>query len=147
MAVKRQIRYIKDGDQRNYPPGLTRDQLIAGDFLPPNTKISELKITGIPGLGFYLNDTPSCLRLINRVANESNQTIRIDPNNVDHILKLATYDSPKDLNNIEIVLSHATVYSIKFEAESIDRLNAYNNLSTVNTSHTQKWLIIDYVTE
>lgn len=147
MATKKQIRYIADGDKRNYPENLTRDMLVGGDFLPKNTKITSLKISGIPGMGFYLNDTPNCIRLINRVANANNETILVDPNSASHLLTLGTYNSPKDSKNVEIVLSHAVVYSIRFDAASVDRLIEYNNLSSIVRSNAQKWLIIDYVTE
>ncbi len=58
MKIKQaQIRYIKDGDSRNYPQGLTAQDLISGAFLDGSTRLTELKISCIYGLKFYLNDT------------------------------------------------------------------------------------------
>ena len=63
MAKKvKQMRYVKDGDSRNYPANLTAEMLISGSMFDSSIRISNLKISGgVFGIKFYLNDTPTAL--------------------------------------------------------------------------------------
>ena len=64
MALKTvQIRYIKDGDSRNYPKDLTAAMLTSGSFLDSSIRIVELTIQGNLDLAFYLNDTITPIRI------------------------------------------------------------------------------------
>lgn len=131
VRKQRQMRYVKDGDPRNYPAGLTKEQLISGTCWDTNTRIVELSIQAVIGFGFYVNDTPTPLRILN---------YQYDPNSTNAKMQIASrkFTFPKS------VLQMAPIYNIKMEAESMQRLINYN--STYGEAD-EIWLFIDYINE
>ena len=51
-----QFIYNNAQSSKNYPPDLTKEALISGNFLPANKTISQLGVRALPGTKFYLND-------------------------------------------------------------------------------------------
>lgn len=127
VRVQRQFRYIKDGDARNYPTSLTRDQLISGAFLDQSTRITHLEINALVGFGFYLNNTPTMVRIMHPGDPSTNEV---------ESRRIVIPDS---------VLAMNPVYNIKIDAASLDRLIRWNNSSAGNGNEI--WLFIDYISE
>ena len=124
---QRQIRYIKEGDPRN-SAGATRASLIGGSLFSASTRITELTIGSMIGFGFFINDTPSPIRILKHG----------DPTGKEQdYANHETYIFPQD------VLNMAPIYNIKCEAASIDRLNEWNN----NNPTHEEWLFISYTEE
>lgn len=121
---KRQIRYIKEGDSRN-STGANRINLISGALFSGATRIVDLQISAIPGFGVYINETPFPIRVLSNG----------DINTVDKFM----YKFP------ESILQMQPVYNIRCEAESLDRLQRYNQDSAF--SGDPHYLLIDYVEE
>lgn len=114
MKIKTsQVRYIRDGDSRNYPVGITAQDLISGAFLKDSIRITELTISGLYGLKFYINDTPTPLEILPESVNLSNVFA------ADAISW--TFDSKKN-NNMPI-------YSIRIDCRSLARFLQYNKNS------------------
>lgn len=112
MIIKQgQVRYIKDGDSRNYPLGLTAKDLVSGTVFNDIVKITELSISGYLGLKFYLNDTTTPLMILPDSLNE-------DPINpgLTYMWKLNT-----DL------ISDFPIYTIKLDARTLNDFLLYNN--------------------
>lgn len=129
MATQRQkqIRYIKEGDPRN-SEGATRANLIGGALFSASTKITQLNVGCMVGFGFFVNDTPTPIRILrNGDPTESADVYAI----------YETYTFPQD------VLKMSPIYNIKCEAASIDRLNEWNH----NNPNNEEWLFIDYTEE
>ena len=133
MAIQkqRQIRYIKEGDLRN-SPGANRATLIGGALFSASTKIVSLKAGCMVGFGFFINDTPSPIRILRN--GNLYQTSQDESASIYALHE--TYEFPSD------VIKLSPIYNIKCEAASIDRLNEWNQ----NNSQ-EEWLIIDYVEE
>ena len=127
VQKQRQIRYVKEGDPRN-SPGATRASLIGGSLFNANTRITSLSIGSIVGFGFFVNDTPSPLRVLK---------------NGDPTQDAESYGLHETYTFPPSVLKMAPIYNIKCEAASIDRLNAWNNANTQN----EEWLFINYTEE
>lgn len=121
---KKQIRYFSEGDSRN-SVGATRANLIAGTLFGASTRIIELRVTAIPGFGFFVNDTPFPIRVL--AYSGINQD---DDRNF-------YYDIPSE------VLALQPIYNIKCEASSLTRLGQYNTRFPDDTYP----LLIDYVEE
>lgn len=120
---KKQIRYLKEGDARN-SSNASYETLVAGTLFNTSAHITELKVSAIPGFGFYVNNTPWPIRvLVNGRINE-------DPD-------MFTYTFPAN------VLASQPIYNIKCEAESVKRLSDYNT-AYPNDPH---YLLIDYIEE
>lgn len=124
---QRQIRYIKEGDPRN-STGATRASLIGGSLFPASTRIVELSVGAMVGFGFFVNDTPTPLRVL-RYGDPTESS--------DAYSRHETFNFPQS------VLNMAPIYNIKCEAASIDRLNEWNN----NNSNNEEWLFISYTEE
>lgn len=56
MRIK-QFRFYKDGSNKNYPGGLTKDDLVSGNAFVDCGSIYQLGIQTSPGTKFYLNDS------------------------------------------------------------------------------------------
>lgn len=126
MALRqKQIRYIKDGDARNFPAGLTRNQLVGGTIWDSKTRIVSLTISALIGFGFYVNDTPTMIRILH------------PGNPIEQGSSSYTFTFPAR------VLNMSPIYNIKMDAASVDRLIAWN------TGHPteERWLFIDYVND
>lgn len=125
VRKKKQMRYVKDGDARNYPADLTRDQLIAGTRWGTDTRIVELTINAMVGFGFYVNDTPTMIRILHPGDPTQNET------------ESRKFTFPAN------VLQMNPIYNIKIDAASLARLIAWNQSHVGN----EIWLFIDYVNE
>ena len=123
MKIKQaQIRYVKDGDDRNYPANLTAKDLISGAFLNDTIRITGLRISCIYGLRFYLNDTFIPIEILpQRVLAQANGL------NGESI----TWDY--DTTNIK----NLPIYSIIIDGRSLQRFLQYNK-------NKNDFLIIDY---
>lgn len=121
----RQIRYFREGYPGN-SEGATRANLIGGALFDGNTKIVSLQITALIGFGFFVNDTPSPIRILHNG----------DP--------VADYSTHCTFTFPEQIIQLAPIYNVKCEASSIDRVDAWN--SQYGDSQPE-WLIIDYVEE
>lgn len=123
MKIKQaQIRYIKDGDARNYPVNLTAQDLISGAFLSDTIRITQLKISCIYGLKFYLNDTITPLEIL--------------PQEIESIEDGLIGESVTwqyDTSNIK----NMPIYNIKIDGRSLQRFLKYNE-------NGNDFLIIDY---
>lgn len=120
---KRQIRYVLEGDARN-STGATRANLIGGTLFSSGTRIVELRVTAIPGFGFYVNDTPFPIRVLANGSTDKDAD------------QMFYYDFPAE------VLALQPIYSIKVEAASLKRLTDYNSQFS-----PPYYLMIDYVEE
>lgn len=125
IRKQRQLRYIKDGDVRNYPANLTRDQLVGGTIWNQNTRIVQLEINAMVGFGFYVNDTPTMIRILHKE----------DPTLDEIASRKFTFPTS--------VLQMNPVYNIKMDAASVDRLIAWNTAYPGN----EVWLFVDYILE
>lgn len=71
MAIKKvkQFRYYNDAeakpDGKNYPEGLTKSQLVSGDFIKKYTPIKQLGIQAFPGAKFYINNSDYVIEIGN----------------------------------------------------------------------------------
>lgn len=120
MKIKQaQIRYIKDGDSRNYPQGLTAQDLISGVFLDGSTRLIKLKISCIYGLKFYLNDTITPLEILPQKIVSINDGLSDESTSWNY-----------DVENMPI-------YNIRIEGNSLKRFLDYNK-------NGNDFLIIDY---
>lgn len=113
-----QIRYIKDGDSRNYPEKLTAKDLISGSFLSGSTRIINLTITCIYGLKFYLNDTTTPIEILPQKFSTANS--------LSEELIAWKYD-----------VNGMPIYNIKIDGRSLQRFLGYNE-------NGSDFLIIDY---
>lgn len=57
----KQFRYFKSGSTKNYPDGVILEDFVAGTAFLNNYPIVHLGIQTIPGVKFYLNNTPNTL--------------------------------------------------------------------------------------
>lgn len=57
----KQFRYFKNGSAKNYPSGVVLEDFITGTAFLDNYPIVHLGIQTIPGVKFYLNNTPNTL--------------------------------------------------------------------------------------
>lgn len=57
----KQFRYFKNNSTKNYPVGVVLEDFITGTAFLGNYPIVHLGIQTIPGLKFYLNNTPNTL--------------------------------------------------------------------------------------
>lgn len=55
MKLIRQFRYYGDNDSRNYPEGLSMDQLVYNNIFGGLSSITQLGIQGRPGTMMFLN--------------------------------------------------------------------------------------------
>lgn len=125
VRKKRQMRYVKDGDSRNFPAGLTKEQLIAGSRWGTDTRIVELTINALVGFGFYVNDTPTMIRILRPG----------DPTTAETESRKFTFPTS--------VLQMNPIYNIRMDAASMERLIQWNQTHVGN----EIWLFIDYVNE
>lgn len=123
MAKKvKQMRYVKDGDSRNYPANLTAEMLISGSMFDSSMRISDLKISGgVFGIKFYLNDTPTAL------------STRVN-GLYDEMTRGAWSFDTKNLSQISI-------YSLRFDADSI---KTFLNANRILDDDDPLYLFIDY---
>lgn len=121
------MRYVKDGDERNYPQSLTREQLISGVFLDQSTRIVSLEINALVGFGFYLNNTPTMIRILHPDSPSQSEV------------------ESRRIVIPQTVLAMNPIYNIKFDAASVDRLIAWNTSAAGNDNEV--WLFIDYINE
>lgn len=125
MAIKvGQMRYVGDGDARNYPTNLTAAMLTSGAMFENSIRISELSISADFGIKFYLNDTPSPLSTRNNTI--ANKEIR------------GTWTLPTGKDKV----NNMPIYSVRFDAASLKQFLDNNKLLT-----TPQYLFIDYVYE
>lgn len=138
MALKTsQIRYIKDGDPRNYPANLTAAMLTSGSFLDSATRITRLIVQGNFDLAFYLNDTIT--------------PIRIAPSNLN------TGDHQRwDSNDITLPLSStgkvitdiSPIYSLRFDAKALKHfLDVNEQRLSPSGQLLENYLFINYTYE
>lgn len=64
MARIGQFRFCHDGSELNYPLSLTYAKLTSGAWLDEDTQLIKLTISGPQGLGFFLNNTPTPIKLL-----------------------------------------------------------------------------------
>lgn len=123
----KQIRYLYDTTNSNSPnsPGATRANLIGGALFNDEEKIISCTISGMLGMGFFINDTPSPIRLLK------------NGDAVDDYANHCTFTFPQQ------VLNYVPIYNIKVEAASLDRLIAWNKTHP----NAPEYLIIDYIVE
>lgn len=123
MKIKQaQVRYIKDGDDRNYPTDLTAKDLISGAFLNDTIRITGLRISCIYGLKFYLNDTIIPVEILpQRVFAQADGLTG----------ESITWEF--DATNIK----NLPIYSIRIDGRSLSRFLEYNK-------NKNDFLIIDY---
>ena len=57
----KQFRYFKSGSTKDYPDGVILEDFVAGTAFLNNYPIVHLGIQTIPGVKFYLNNTPNTL--------------------------------------------------------------------------------------
>lgn len=120
MKIKQaQIRYIKDGDSRNYPQGLTAQDLISGAFLDGSTRLTKLKISCIYGLKFYLNDTIKPVEILPQKISSINDGLSEES-------ILWRYD-----------IENMPIYNIRIDGRSLKRFLEYNK-------NGNDFLIFDY---
>lgn len=124
MAIKQgQMRYVKDGDSRNYPTNLTAEMLTTGAMFSNAIRISDLTISGgFFGIKFFLNDTPTALST--RVGDLTQLTER----------------GSWSLNTNRV--TEMPIYSVRFEAESIQKFLTANAL--LSKDETPFYIFIDY---
>lgn len=125
MAKTGQYRYYKDGDRLNSPKNLTYEKLVSGAWLDDNTRFVRLSIEGPQGLGFFLNNTPTPIRLWEYSTEAGNDT-----SGASH------WSLPEEVGNA------SPVYNIKFEAKSLRDFLKTNAESDPKTGY--KILIINY---
>lgn len=124
-----QMRYIKDGDSRNYPKDLNAAMLTSGSFLDSSIRIVELTIQGNLDLAFYLNDTITPIRIA-----------PADLNN-DDIQKWSSTELILPSNSAGKVMTDITpIYSIRFDAKSLQH---FLDLNT-KRSDPENYLFITY---
>lgn len=145
---KRQIRYLWDGYVGNYPQDITRAKLISGSWFKSINKITELKITAMMGFGFFVNDTPSPLRVLQNgdPVPLEDQTITVGSGQEKVTIKgyntICSFEYPTDMLKI------TPIYNVKCEASSIDKLIHWNQQQANNPNVAEyEWLVIDYVEE
>lgn len=120
MKIKQaQIRYIKDGDSRNYPENLSAQDLISGAFLNDTIRITQLKISCIYGLKFYLNDTITPVEILP-------QYVRSISDGLTGESVVWQYGADK-----------MPIYNIRIDGRSLQRFLKYNK-------NGNDFLIIDY---
>lgn len=123
MATKtKQMRYVKDGDSRNYPANLTAEMLISGSMFDSSVRISALTISGGAfGIKFYLNDTPTPLstRVNGLYKEETRGMWSFDTSNVTQV----------------------PIYSLRFDASSIQN---FLNANHILGNEDPLYLFIDY---
>lgn len=131
MAVKHgQIRYIADNDDRNYPADLTAAHLTSGAMFDPSIRIKDLSISsGILGLKFYINNTPAPLS-----TRDSGVSF------------LSAGEPVKTWSLNTDAIANMPIYSLRFDAESIDRLIEYNKprLASNSMNGSPYYLFINY---
>lgn len=108
MATKtEQMRYIADGDSRNYPPNLNGAMLTSGAMFDSTTRIKEITIQGQLDLAFYINDTIT--------------PIRIAPSSLqqEDIQKWSSTEVP--------YVADIPIYSVRFDAQSLAKFLEANS--------------------
>ena len=134
MASKRgQIRYIADGDARNYPQGLTAAMLTSGAIFDNTMRITDLTVSGKYNIAFYLNDTTEALRTIPLKNEDLVNNVRVQ--------QWSLSESQKNWDEHE---ENITIYNIRIDANSLKEFLTWNeSLDEVSRS----FLFIDYVHE
>ena len=66
--IQKQIRYIKDGDERNIPTTLTAADLTTG----LTGSFQDLSISCLYGTKFYINDTPTPIEILPQTLDVDN---------------------------------------------------------------------------
>lgn len=128
-----QMRYIKDGDSRNYPKDLSAAMLTSGAFLDDSVRIVELTVQGNLDLAFYLNDTIT--------------PIRIAPANlkVDDHQKWSSSGLILPSSNAagRFMTDITPIYSLRFDARSLQHFLELNTLR----DNPENYLFITYTYE
>ena len=123
MAKTGQFRFCYNGSPLNYPTSLTYEKLTSGAWLDDNTQLIKLNISGPQGLGFFLNNTPTPIRLL-----DYNEEFQVSQWSLDE--------------NIGTI---SPVYNIKFEANTLHKLMTENmSINQETNANGYTYIIIDY---
>lgn len=123
MAKTGQFRYCYDGSPLNYPSSLTYERLTSGIWLDEDIQLIKLDISGPQGLGFFLNNTPTPIRLL-----DYNENFQVSQWSLD-----------------ETVGNISPVYNIKFEAQSLYKLVQENlSIDSELNPNGYTYIIMDY---
>lgn len=134
MASKRgQIRYIADGDARNYPQGLTAAMLTSGAIFENTTRITDLTVSGKYDIAFYLNDTTEPIRTLPLKNEELLDNVRVQEWSLSE--SQAKWDEHEE---------NITIYSLRIDANSLKKFLQWNESLE---EAARSFLFIDYVYE
>lgn len=124
-----QMRYIKDGDSRNYPKDLTAAMLTCGSFLDSSIRIVELTIQGNLDLAFYLNDTVTPIRI-------APANLKVDDHQkwTSAVLTLPANSAGAKMTDI------TPIYNVRFDARSLKRFLELNT----HRDNPENYLFITY---
>lgn len=127
MAKTGQVRYYLDNSDYNYPEGLNYRALVSGSWLDESARLTDISIEGPQGLGFFINNTPTPVRLWRHSGDPSDGAAQWSL-------------TASDIGNA------SPVYNIKFEAKS---LREFININTQRQNEggyggSHKLLVINY---
>lgn len=99
--VLKQFRYYGEKNNKNYPPDLTKNQLVSGSvfILQDNESapIVSLGVQGIPGLKFYLNESVDPIILGNSgiyqldlINNYEINKLSIEENSLENLVNVSS---------------------------------------------------------
>lgn len=134
MAIKKsQIRYIADGDSRNYPAGITAAMLTSGAMFDNTIRITDLQISGKYNIAFYLNDTTEPVRIMPK-----QEGVLLDKEQVQ-VWSLSEAQKSWDASILR--KENITIYSVRIDANSLKDFLAWNNTFSEGA---KSFLFIDY---
>ena len=134
MAIKKgQIRYIADGDSRNYPAGITAAMLTSGAMFDNTMRITDLQISGKYNIAFYLNDTTEPVRIMPK-----QEGVLLDKEQVQ-VWSLSEAQKAWDASILQ--KENITIYSVRIDANSLKDFLTWNNTFPESA---KSFLFIDY---
>lgn len=134
MASKQgQIRYIADGDARNYPQGLTAAMLTSGAIFENTIRITDLTVSGKYDIAFYLNDTTEPVRTLPLKNEELLDNVRVQEWSLSE--SQAKWDEHEE---------NITIYNLRIDANSLKKFLQWNESLE---EAARSFLFIDYVYE
>lgn len=134
MAVKKnQIRYIADGDSRNYPAGITAAMLTSGAMFDNTIRITDLQISGKYNIAFYLNDTTEPMRIMPK---QEGALL-----NKEQVQAWSLSEAQKTWDASILQKENITIYNVRIDANSLKDFLTWNDTFA---DEAKSFLFIDY---
>lgn len=134
MAVKKnQIRYIADGDSRNYPAGITAAMLTSGAMFDNTIRITDLQISGKYNIAFYLNDTTEPMRIMPK---QEGALL-----NKEQVQVWSLSEAQKTWDASILQKENITIYNVRIDANSLKDFLTWNDTFA---DEAKSFLFIDY---